>query len=316
MGKIRIQCYLLTILLLLCTTTVIYGEPAATYPTSLTMSSGFSKTLNQLRSQNSAFAIVINDKKQPTIENLSYVRNGSLMLPLREVSTAFGLDIRWNGSSRTVEVTDKNITAHAKYGSKEYSIGRMGPIKLNMYMEIKNGRSYVPVDFFSEVLNATLSIEDSTLQMDFKFSNLNSILKIHSIAETYQNTLQQKGYSDINAYVMYAGEEVGSVIYKANYKNFGSSQKELIPMVFNLKNGNALPLSMVINPKDIGNFNRHLSDKYNLSSLDVKNEGNFYLMKFYSQTFLILISKDGNKNYTDRWLPIESISDYLQIALR
>ena len=79
-----------------------------------------------------------------------YYNNGVAMLPLRAVAEALGYDIIWNETDRSVNL-GRAITV--TIGDDYYTVGRMTPIKLGTAPEITEGLTYVPIDFFREVLN-------------------------------------------------------------------------------------------------------------------------------------------------------------------
>jgi len=77
------------------------------------------------------------------------VRNGVVFLPLRAIVEALGYDVFWEEETRSVAL---GAGIRLQIGSYEYTVGRMAPITLNNAPILVNGLTYVPMEFFGEVL--------------------------------------------------------------------------------------------------------------------------------------------------------------------
>ena len=86
--------------------------------------------------------------------------NGKIMIPLRVVAEAMGYKVNWLGESRTVELTRGAHWVTLKAGQDWYCFGKMAPETLGAASEIKNGSTYVPMSFFSDVLPFAASVND------------------------------------------------------------------------------------------------------------------------------------------------------------
>lgn len=311
---------LLFLLLMMISSSLLFpleisAQTAAAYHTGLSMASDLTAQMNRLRSQDGKFSLYINGERKIAIELLSYVRNGHLMLPLRDIAVLFGLEVQWNDASKTIRLSSKNLTASARAGSYLYSIGNMGPVRLNMYTEIKNGKAYVPADFFSEILHASLSIRGSELHIQFQYENINSIMKIQSIASTYATMLKKKGYIDVSFHLMYVGSEVGSVLFKGTLANAEDSRTELHPLVFSIRTGTLVPLIQLLSPKERTDTLHRISEKYALQSFDFKVEGNYYIVKKDTKTYIVAVQKNSLQNYIDKYIPLTEFSEALQVKI-
>jgi hypothetical protein len=76
--------------------------------------------------------------------------DGILMIPLRAVAEALGFDVNWDGAMRSVRL---GVAIHLWIGNTEVHVGRMAPINISATPRIVNGSTYVPLDFFRNVLN-------------------------------------------------------------------------------------------------------------------------------------------------------------------
>ena len=101
----------------------------------------------------SAKAIVVGDK---TITNI-YSKDDTLMVPLREIAEELGFTVEWNGEMRSVILNGGMYSL--KIDENSYVKGKMMPVELGSAPEIKDDLTYVPVEYFTEVLEAGENIE-------------------------------------------------------------------------------------------------------------------------------------------------------------
>jgi hypothetical protein len=90
--------------------------------------------------------------------------NGQFMLPIRTIAEAMNLNVEWLGESQTVQV-GKN--AEFTIGSDAYSINRMSPVALGDAPELKDGITYVPAAFFTDVLKAGVSYTTGSIDIQY-----------------------------------------------------------------------------------------------------------------------------------------------------
>ncbi len=83
-----------------------------------------------------------------------YPKEGVTMLPLREVAEGkLNLKVKWVEATQSIEIGDGPSWTSIKVGRNRYFFARIAPFELSHAPEIKNGRTYVPIDFFTKVLN-------------------------------------------------------------------------------------------------------------------------------------------------------------------
>jgi len=75
-----------------------------------------------------------------------------VMVPLRVVAEALGYDVSWNNELRSVQL---GVGIHLWIGGTEVTVGRMAPIELSTAPVLVNDMTFVPLDFFRNVLNQT-----------------------------------------------------------------------------------------------------------------------------------------------------------------
>ena len=83
--------------------------------------------------------------------------NDTMLLPLASISEALGYKVSWNEEKRVAELHKGNMIISAYIGNKNYGKARAN-IELDEAPRIINGRTYVPMEFFTKILNNTLNI--------------------------------------------------------------------------------------------------------------------------------------------------------------
>ncbi len=103
-------------------------------------------------------AVLISEKlEDETILDLSdvesYYKDGTKMVPLREVAEGMlNLEVKWINETRSVEVGSGPQWTSITLGENSYFFARIAPFKLSQAPELKNSLTYVPVEFFADVL--------------------------------------------------------------------------------------------------------------------------------------------------------------------
>lgn len=93
----------------------------------------------------------------------SYDKDGTKMVALREIAEEIlGLEVKWIDETRSVEVGSGPQWTSIKIGENSYFFARIAPFKLGQAPEIKDGLTYVPVEFFTDVLRYEIKSEVET----------------------------------------------------------------------------------------------------------------------------------------------------------
>lgn len=89
--------------------------------------------------------------KDQAIDSLAaYVTNNKVvMVPLRPVAEALGFPVVWKGKTENIYV---GVAASLIVGRDYYTFAKMVPIELGAAPELIEGITYVPLDFFTKVL--------------------------------------------------------------------------------------------------------------------------------------------------------------------
>lgn len=133
------------------------------------------------------FVLEVDEQGLDPKESNLYIKDNTVMIPLRIVSEALGYEINWNNKARTAELMKGPHWITVKPGEDYYAFGKMAPIKLGTASEISNNRTYVPFNFLTDVLNVKATIDEAgviDISSEKLESNQKELLKIHGeIAE-------------------------------------------------------------------------------------------------------------------------------------
>lgn len=132
-----------------------------------------------------------------------YRKNETNMLPLRVVSEALGFQVQWDEELRQVCVSKDARNISLKSGENYYMVARKTPVKLSEAPEIKDDITYVPIEFFREILKHQLIIAGDDL----------AIIMEKKVEEEKEETLQLEGY------IKYINEIDGDISILVDVKN-------------------------------------------------------------------------------------------------
>ena len=135
--------------------------------------------------------IVVNGRGLDFKETKAYIKDNKVtMIPLKLVSEALGYEVEWNGETRAVELKKGAHWTMVKIGEDRYTFAKMAPISLGTAPEIKDGRTYVPLNFVTDILKADVR-RDETGMISIgheKISALSIEGKIIEVQKTDKNT--------------------------------------------------------------------------------------------------------------------------------
>lgn len=121
--------------------------PAQTTPTKIVV-------LDNQVGDVSTFDVIVNNQKINCLP--AYTNdNGIVMIPVSKIVQALGYSVKWDGKTKSATI-GKGIVC--KIGDNNYIYYKMAPIKLETAPELIEGTTYVPINFFSDVLNINADI--------------------------------------------------------------------------------------------------------------------------------------------------------------
>ena len=87
----------------------------------------------------------------------------TVLVPVRAVAEALGYEVNWDGDLRAVTVGTEQMGVNFVIGENSYKKSKMTPFVLEAAPVIINDYTYVPVSFFSDVLEADITVSDTDL---------------------------------------------------------------------------------------------------------------------------------------------------------
>ena len=84
--------------------------------------------------------------------------DGVIIIPVRKYAEGIGLEVGWHKEDQSVTVGTIPMGVSFKIGENSYSKARMTPFVLEKAPQLIEGRTYVPVSFFEQVIEAAVKI--------------------------------------------------------------------------------------------------------------------------------------------------------------
>lgn len=111
--------------------------------------------------------VILNGNEIATSELAAQVidRDGIYFLPVRAICEAAGLEVAWDGTLKAITVGTTAMGVTFNIGENAYGKAKMMRQPLSAAPILENDRTYVPVDFFTEILEATAEIADGAINI-------------------------------------------------------------------------------------------------------------------------------------------------------
>lgn len=109
-------------------------------------------------------AVTINGK---AIENANAIEeNGATYIAVRPIADALGLNVEWNGDTKTVAITNRGpLYITFQIGVNGYTFAKTAPMELSGAPILVNSTTYVPADVFTDLLQYTVTNENGTVNI-------------------------------------------------------------------------------------------------------------------------------------------------------
>lgn len=85
--------------------------------------------------------------------------DNTVMIPLRSVTEQMGFTVTWNPESRRIELVRGPVYVTLTQDQDGYTFSRTAPMKLGKAPQTVNDLTYVPSNFFDEILQGEIAIE-------------------------------------------------------------------------------------------------------------------------------------------------------------
>ena len=130
--------------------------------------------------------------------------DGMLMLPLRALTEEMGFTVEWQGETGTIILTKGPLYITMNAFEDGYTFSRMAPAQLGTAPILKNGVTYVPANFVTDILGGAYRIDENNLIKIYD-SELKDTALIQSVnAEEKQITVNDIVMGEV---VLNIGEE-------------------------------------------------------------------------------------------------------------
>lgn len=114
--------------------------------------------------------VILNGKEMSADEFAAQIinRDGAFLFPVRVLCEAAGLNVAWNAENRAITVSSASSSVNFKIGVNSYAKKDGGELALSSAPILENDLTYVPVDFFSQLLNAETETVDGIISITIK----------------------------------------------------------------------------------------------------------------------------------------------------
>ena len=107
--------------------------------------------------------------------------NGAILLPLKAISEAFGYEVKWFAADKHIELIKGARFITIKTTENAYTFSKMAPVALSIKATIKNGSTYVPMEFVEKFLEGGVFESNDGLEItsgiDDKVSTSNLVIQ-------------------------------------------------------------------------------------------------------------------------------------------
>ncbi|MEM0231047.1 MAG: stalk domain-containing protein [Candidatus Woesearchaeota archaeon] len=131
------------------------------------------------------------DEQNYTLDAAPYIKNSRTMVPLRFISEGLGATVSWDGTQKKVTIQEADNTIELWIG-KTTALVNGTSYTLNAAPEIKNSRTFVPIRFVSENLNANVSWNSATKEVGIYREKVSEHINMNSDADKDGLTFAQE----------------------------------------------------------------------------------------------------------------------------
>lgn len=129
--------------------------------------------------------------QKPIYENKDHAH----MYPLREVCEILGYEVVWEPATKNIIVTGDNVTAECKSGQPTVLVDKDMLFDLRAEIENKNGVTYVPSLFFTEIFPITMTNQPNEVVLVQKQNNQITATITDATMNTISVTTEEGNYT-------------------------------------------------------------------------------------------------------------------------
>lgn len=104
------------------------------------------------------YKITVNGKEMP---HEGYIKDITVMLPVREIAEAIGFQVEWNQEAKRVELFRGPVMVTFSIGTDGYTFAKTAPQQLGVAPELVNDLTYVPAELFTTLIGSHMAMKEN-----------------------------------------------------------------------------------------------------------------------------------------------------------
>lgn len=114
--------------------------------------------VQNLLSAQKEYKITVNGKEMP---HEAYIKDITVMLPVREIAEAIGFKVEWNQEAKRVELFRGPVMVTFSIGTDGYTFAKTAPQQLGVAPELTNDLTYVPAELFTTLIGSHMAMKEN-----------------------------------------------------------------------------------------------------------------------------------------------------------
>lgn len=201
-----------------------------------------------------------------------YVVGGRTLVPVRFIAESLDAEVEWKKETQEVVIKNDDKSIVLKIGEKKATIGK-NIIELDTNAVINNSRTFVPLRFISETLDAKVEWQASTRAVLINTNGKDTVIKpigevINNKDEIYSNLIKIVKFADADKYTfeLFTSEDQLFILsnvdtYAMLFIKDGKIEHQVFPMT--VQDKTYFPIDFELNEFDYFGI-------YNFRSIDME----------------------------------------------
>ncbi|MBF4694303.1 copper amine oxidase N-terminal domain-containing protein [Fusibacter ferrireducens] len=149
-------------IILVLTGLIIVSQSMLTFADANVVEGVDSVTSATLEDELDTYKVFYLDEKIALEEPVKWI-DGILMIPVKPVLDQIGFDVKWHAKTKSVDLIKGAQFTSLYIDKNSYFRNKMAPHTLSHAPVINQNRTYVPIEFFTDILEVGLNIEDKSI---------------------------------------------------------------------------------------------------------------------------------------------------------
>lgn len=139
----------------------------------LVISFMFGISVQGFADSNNVVSVKLNDSDVLLEQEVYFNENGIVMCPLREIAEGLGYKVTWNDEDRSVSISKEENTVKISIGESNV-IANDTEDNMSTSVVLKNSKTYVPVEFFSNALDLIVGWDSKSNSLNIREAKINT----------------------------------------------------------------------------------------------------------------------------------------------